>query len=52
MGKENISRSFEYSKTAKELWDSIRNVYAQIRNHAGIYQLTRELENLTKEMHL
>lgn len=45
MGK-NISRSFQHCKTARELWDSIRNAYAQKRNHARIYQLTRELANL------
>lgn len=37
--EEGISRSFKYSTTAKELWDSIEAAYAQKRNNARIFEL-------------
>lgn len=38
-----ISKSFRNCKTAFELWNVIETTYSQKRNHARIYQLTREL---------
>ena len=39
----NISLSFRYCKTTKEICDSIASSYAQRRNHARSYMLTRDL---------
>ena len=38
-----IAKSFKYSETAKELWQSIEAAYAQKRNNAKILELKMEI---------
>lgn len=38
-----IAKSFQYCKNVHELWKAIEMAYSRKKNHARIYQLTREL---------
>ncbi|XP_072081190.1 uncharacterized protein [Arachis hypogaea] len=56
--KEDISSNYIYYTTAKELWDSVKEMYSDLGNKFQIYELTlktreiqQESDNVTKYFH-
>lgn len=46
--KDVTAASFQYCRTAKELWDSTSAAYAHKKKDARIYQLTRDMGQCQK----
>lgn len=42
---EEINTSYMCYSTAKELWDNVNQMYANLRNYSQIYKLQRKISN-------
>ncbi|KAL1226328.1 hypothetical protein V5N11_003572 [Cardamine amara subsp. amara] len=46
---DSIFESYSYCETAQELWETLKKVYGDITNLSRVFEVKKELSNLTQE---
>ncbi|KAL1190130.1 Retrovirus-related Pol polyprotein from transposon RE2 [Cardamine amara subsp. amara] len=46
---DTIFESYSYCETAQDLWETVKNVYGDITNLSRVFEVKKELNNLTQE---